>query len=78
MLTGNGGADIFLFGLASGADTITDFSAGQNDSIDASAYHAVAHTVTQSGADTVIDFGGGNVITVQNATTADVLAHTVF
>ncbi len=78
VLTGNGGADIFLFGLASGADTITDFSAGQNDSIDASAYHAVAHTVTQSGADTVIDFGGGNVITVQNTAMADVLAHTVF
>lgn len=73
-LTGRLGADTFVFGLGSGADIITDFSSGQNDRIDVSAYtHGVAHTafISQSGADTVIDLGGGNVITIQSTTATD-------
>ncbi len=75
-LTGGLGADTFVFGLSSGADTVTDFSAGQNDKIDLSTYHAQATAViTQSGSDTVIDLGHGNVITVTAATVVDVTTH---
>ena len=79
-LTGGAGADIFLFGKGSGADTITDFKTSQNDTIDATAYHGMAHTITQSGADAVIDFGGGNTITVKNvtATNSAFLSHVLF
>ena len=77
-LTGGAAADIFLFQLASHADIITDFKATENDTIDVSAYHAVAHTVTQSGTSVIIDFGGGNTVTVLKTTVADVNAHTVF
>ena len=79
VLTGGAGADTFVFLTASGADTIADFSATQNDRIDLHAYNAEATAViTQSGADTVIDLGGGNLITVSNATTSDVEAHIVW
>ncbi|EGF89277.1 hemolysin-type calcium-binding repeat 2 copies family protein [Asticcacaulis biprosthecium C19] len=81
ILTGGLGADVFLFGIASRADTVTDFSAAQNDTINVNAYTGgVANNglVVQVGADTVINFGGGNVITVLNATQADVLAHMVW
>ncbi|ESQ90086.1 hypothetical protein ABAC460_09975 [Asticcacaulis sp. AC460] len=81
ILTGGLGADIFLFETASGTDTITDFSAVQNDSINVNAYTGgVANNgfVTQSGANVLISLGGGNVITVTSALQADVLAHMVW
>ena len=72
ILTGGLGADTFVFGLASGADTITDFSASQNDKIDLSAYHAQSTAVIhQVGADTVIDLGQGNIVTIANTTSDD-------
>ncbi|EGF93612.1 hemolysin-type calcium-binding repeat 2 copies family protein [Asticcacaulis biprosthecium C19] len=80
-LTGDLGSDLFLFETASGADTVTDFSAAQNDTININAYTAgVANNglVTQSGANVLISLGGGNVITVLTATQADVLAHIVW
>ena len=80
-LTGHGGADIFLFNTASGADTITDFSAAQSDSINVNAYtHGTAHTayIVQVGGDVHINLGGTNVITVTAATVADVTAHMVW
>ena len=77
-LTGGGGADTFLFQTGSAADTITDFTSSQGDTIDATAYHDVAHIVTLSGTSVIIDFGGGNRVTVLHATVADVTAHTVF
>lgn len=79
--TGGGGADTFLFLAASGADSITDFSGAQNDTINVNAYTGgVAHAgyITQTGVNVTIDLGGGNVITVLNAVQADVLAHMVW
>ena len=71
-LTGGAGADTFVFGLASGADTITDFSASQNDKIDLSAWHAQSTAVIlQVGSDTTIDLGGGNIITLTGVTATD-------
>ena len=69
------GADIFFFGLGSGADRITDFSATQNDSLNLHAYNQAMAVITQVGADTVIDLGGGNIITVANTQKADVTSH---
>ncbi|ESQ88931.1 hypothetical protein ABAC460_14210 [Asticcacaulis sp. AC460] len=80
-LTGGLGSDLFLFETASGADTVTDFSAAQNDTVNINAYTAgVTNTslVSQSGANVVINLGGGNIITVLSATQADVLAHIVW
>ena len=74
VLTGGLGADTFVFSATSGADTITDFQAGQNDRIDLSAYtHGTAHAgyIHQVGSDTRIDFGGGNVITLTGVTATD-------
>ncbi|EGF93057.1 hemolysin-type calcium-binding repeat 2 copies family protein [Asticcacaulis biprosthecium C19] len=81
ILSGGLNADLFLFETASGADTITDFSAIQNDSINVNAYTggvANAGLVTQSGLNVLISLGGGNVITVTGAAVGDVLAHMVW
>ncbi|EGF93198.1 hemolysin-type calcium-binding repeat 2 copies family protein [Asticcacaulis biprosthecium C19] len=80
-LSGGLGADLFFFDANSGTDTITDFSAAQNDSINIAAYTggvANAGLVTQSGSNVVITLGGANVITVNSALVADVLAHIVW
>ncbi|ESQ77680.1 S-layer family protein [Asticcacaulis sp. AC402] len=80
-LTGGLGADIFAFSLNSRADTITDFSAAENDWINVNAYTAGianAGLVTQSGGNVIINLGSGNVITVLNTNTADVLSHIVW
>ncbi|MBW8880947.1 MAG: calcium-binding protein, partial [Asticcacaulis sp.] len=84
-LIGGNGADTFVFLAGSGADTIDDFHASQNDLINIHAFsrgmvggHGV--TVTQSGDDMIIDLGGGNVVTVLNTTAADpnVTSHIVW
>ena len=72
ILTGGAGADTFVFGLSSGADIITDFSASQNDKIDLSAYHAQSTAVIlEIGSDTTIDLGGGNIITLTGVAATD-------
>ena len=73
-LTGGAGADTFVFGLASGADTVTDFSASQGDKIDLSAYtHGTVHSayIQQVGSDTRIDLGGGNVLILTGVIATD-------
>ncbi|EGF93282.1 hemolysin-type calcium-binding repeat 2 copies family protein [Asticcacaulis biprosthecium C19] len=80
-LTGGLGADVFLFEASNGKDTITDFSAAQNDSINVNAYTGgVANNslVAQVGGNVVITFDASNTITVIGATQADVLAHMVW
>ena len=72
ILTGGLGADTFVFGPASGADTITDFSASQGDKIDLSAWHAQSTAIIhQDGANTTIDLGGGNIVTLTGVTATD-------
>ncbi len=81
MLVGHSGADTFLFALSSGADTIIDFFADENDTIDLSAYHAQSTAViTQSGLNTVIDLGAGNAVTILNTVSTDTafLSHIVW
>ncbi|ESQ73750.1 calcium-binding protein [Asticcacaulis sp. AC402] len=81
ILSGGLGSDIFLFETGSGKDTITDFSAEQNDSININAYTAgVANValVTQAGANVIVNLGASNTITVIGANQADVLAHMVW
>ncbi|EGF93280.1 hemolysin-type calcium-binding repeat 2 copies family protein [Asticcacaulis biprosthecium C19] len=77
-LTGGLGADIFLFEAGSAKDTIYDFSAAQNDTINVNAYTGgVANNslVAQVGGNVVITFDASNTITVIGASQADVLAH---
>lgn len=80
-LTGGLGADTFLFKTGSGHDTIADFSAAQNDSINVHAY-AHGHThylwIAQNGGDVVITLDASDTITVTGATVADVSAHMVW
>ncbi|EGF89240.1 rhizobiocin RzcA [Asticcacaulis biprosthecium C19] len=81
ILTGGLGADIFLFQLGAAKDTITDFSASDNDMININGFTGgVANTglVTQAGLNVLITLNSGNIITINNATTADVLSHIVW
>ena len=83
LLTGGKGADSFVFAVNSGADTISDFSAVQGDTIDLSAHnHGVINLamLSQSGSDTVIDLGGGMSVTVLAATATDpgLLSHIIW
>ncbi|EGF93679.1 hemolysin-type calcium-binding repeat 2 copies family protein [Asticcacaulis biprosthecium C19] len=80
-LTGGLGSDVFVFLNGTWKDTVTDFSAAQNDSIDLHAItNGVANNgmVTQVGGNVLINLGGGNTITVLGATQADVLSHMVW
>ena len=75
-LTGNEGDDTFVFASGHGADTITDFTDGE-DTIDLSAFTGITGfgdlTATQDGANTVIDLSayGGGSITLQGVTSTD-------
>ena len=70
-LTGGLGADIFMFGVDSGNDTITDFNGRDGDRIDITVAQGFTMTVTQSGTDVVIDAGDGNTVTVLNMSATD-------
>ena len=73
-LTGNAGDDTFVFASGHGADTITDFTDGE-DTIDLSAFTAITGfsdlTVAQNGSDTEITVPGGGTITLQDFTSTD-------
>ncbi len=67
VLTGGAGDDLFRFASGDGADTIADFTDGE-DRIDLEAYDLVGGfaglNASQSGQDVVIDLGGGDRITL--------------
>src|SRR5205807_9679175 len=79
-LTGGLGADVFIYGTGGGADTITDFSHSQADRIDLTGVNGIfsladvnSHA-TQNGANTVIDFGGGDTLTLNGVTAANLVS----
>jgi VCBS repeat-containing protein len=74
VLTGLGGADTFIY--SDGADTVTDFSQAQGDTVDlldsgVTSFAAVQALLSQVGPDTLIDFTGGNTITLAGITYTD-------
>ena len=80
-LTGGAGSDTFVFSPGSGADIITDFSAGAgvHDVINLLGFgytgltDVLAHT-TQTGTDLVINMGGGDSITLMGVNVASLNA----
>ena len=82
-LTGGGGYDTFVFGLGSGADIITDFTAAQNDRINIHAYSGGVVdgggvVISQVGDDVRVDLGGGNMVTLLNTAVAALNGHIVW
>ena len=79
-LTGGAGADTFVFAAGHGADTITDFTPGEGDQIDLSAFADLGGfaslTLTADGSDTVLDLSahGGGTVRLQGVAAADLLA----
>jgi parallel beta-helix repeat protein len=76
-LTGGKGTNIFVFGLNTTTDTITDINAGTHDVIDLSAYIKAGYspTLTDSGANVIIGLEPGHSITLLGVH-ADNLVHT--
>ena len=75
-LTGNGGADTFLFQLNGGHggnDTVTDFSHAQGDKLDISAYglsSADLTTLLQNAPSDSVTFTNGDTLTLTNVQVA--------
>lgn len=84
VIDGGAGDDTFVYTPADPAATIVGFIAGAStdDQIDLQAFvaagihnlAAVLALATQVGADTVLDFGGGNTVTLQGVTRANLHA----
>ena len=77
-LTGGDNADTFKFASGDGADTITDFNAGQDDQIDLTAYRSLAYITTDADNNNVIDLPGSRDqitldVTVDSLTEADII-----
>ena len=79
-LTGGLGADTFVFAAGDGADTITDFTIGEADQIDLSAFAGLdgfaSLTLTANGIDAVLDLRahGGGTVRLSDVAVADLAA----
>lgn len=83
ILTGGGGSDAFIFGPASGRDTINDFKAGNADDADVirlvglsnfKSFDAVVAAMTQSGSDVVLRLSADDAVTIKNTSIASFTA----
>ena len=84
VLWGGAGADLFVFTEAGGADTIADFSIAEGDSIGVAAgIHGLsidtakdmlAFVTSDAAGNVVVDLTGGNTITLQGVSAADLTA----
>ena len=80
ILTGGANSDTFVYTDNGGADIVTDFFHAQADKINlidvtgVDSLAAVQGIATQAGAHTVLDFGGGNTLTLNNVTAANLTA----
>jgi len=74
-LTGQAGADTFVYVTGGGADIVTDFSQPQGDKIDLTgvgSVHSFADlAIIQQGANTFINFGNGDSLTLAGTTATD-------
>jgi Ca2+-binding RTX toxin-like protein len=63
VMTGGANMDWFVFEPSSGVDTITDFTAGEDQIIVMANMNGVGElALSQNGNGTVVDFGGGNAV----------------
>jgi Ca2+-binding RTX toxin-like protein len=63
VMTGGAGVDWFVFEPGSGIDTITDFTAGEDQIMVMANMNGVGDpTLSQNQDGTVVDFGGGNAV----------------
>ncbi|MEM9309679.1 MAG: calcium-binding protein [Pseudomonadota bacterium] len=66
-MSGGGGADVFVFAIADGIDTITDFEDGFDKiAFTSSALQFGDLAISANGTDTVIAYGSGDQITLSN------------
>jgi hypothetical protein len=78
-LTGNRGADTFVYFAFGGADVITDFSHAEGDRIDLTGVENIFNlndvlALASGAADTVVDFGGGHSLTLTGVTPGNLTA----
>ncbi|MGZ0188678.1 MAG: hypothetical protein ACKVH0_11860, partial [Alphaproteobacteria bacterium] len=73
-LVGGAGADIFVFGVDSGYDEIADFSVGDYDQLDLSAYADQNISISQVGANVLIELGDNASVALENVDLADLTA----
>ncbi|EGF89884.1 hemolysin-type calcium-binding repeat 2 copies family protein [Asticcacaulis biprosthecium C19] len=81
VLTGAGGADLFVFLQDSGADRIADLNGAEGDRINISAYTGgVANPamISQVGADVLIHLGDGNTVLILTDTVDNVAPYIVW
>jgi Ca2+-binding RTX toxin-like protein len=74
-VSGGAGADVF-YGLASGYELVTDFSAAQGDRVQIDA--GATYQVSQRGSDTLVDISGGGQVVLANVQAASLQGGWIF
>lgn len=78
ILTGGGGSDVFVIGKGDGQDSVLDFKTGTDGDVlrlDGSSFGSFAEVkaaMTQVGLDVVLSLGGGQTVTLQNISLAEI------